>query len=247
VAVSLQLRPLLDVQTLDLRLTELRSRQAKIPEQIAAAERQVEERVNVLQEVSAAAEVLTKDRRNWERDLETQETQISKMRNRLMELKTNKEYQAHLFEIEMANKKKGEVEDQVLTIMERLDAKQKEMQEAKQKLAEAEQVFANEKTTLEVAAKALADEIQEVDSKFIQARGAVDPRLYERYQKIRVMRKGVAIATIKNGSCSGCRLHLPPQLVAEVKRSDEVMVCSHCHRLLYWEGDVASLPLEVSP
>jgi len=36
----------------------------------------------------------------------------------------------------------------------------------------------------------------------------------------------------------GCRLQIPPQLVAEVKRSQDLHTCPYCHRLLYWDGDV---------
>ena len=37
------------------------------------------------------------------------------------------------------------------------------------------------------------------------------------------MRKGFAVAEVKDGSCGGCRLQLPPQLVAEVRRGDELL------------------------
>jgi hypothetical protein len=37
--------------------------------------------------------------------------------------------------------------------------------------------------------------------------------------------------------CAGCRLQIPPQLVAEVKRSQDLHTCPYCHRMLYWDGD----------
>jgi hypothetical protein len=44
--------------------------------------------------------------------------------------------------------------------------------------------------------------------------------------------------------CAGCRLQIPPQLVAEVKRSQDLHTCPYCHRMLYWDGDV---PAEQKP
>jgi hypothetical protein len=37
--------------------------------------------------------------------------------------------------------------------------------------------------------------------------------------------------------CSGCRLQIPPQLIAEVKRSQDLHTCPYCHRMLYWDGE----------
>jgi hypothetical protein len=41
------------------------------------------------------------------------------------------------------------------------------------------------------------------------------------------------VAEVRDGACGGCQLQLPPQLVAEVRRGDELMDCSYCHRILF--------------
>jgi hypothetical protein len=38
--------------------------------------------------------------------------------------------------------------------------------------------------------------------------------------------------------CAGCRLQIPPQLIAQVRRSDDLHVCPYCRRMLYWEGEI---------
>ena len=48
------------------------------------------------------------------------------MKSRLSELKSNKEYQAHLFEIEVANKKKGSIEEKILLCMEKIEQLQRD-------------------------------------------------------------------------------------------------------------------------
>src|SRR6266487_2495409 len=66
------------------------------------------------QQTSASVEIFIKERRSHEQDLEAHEAHTEKMKSRLSELKSNKEYQAHLFEIEVANKKKGDIEEKIL-------------------------------------------------------------------------------------------------------------------------------------
>jgi len=68
----------------------------------------------------------------------------------------------------------------------------------------------------------------------------VERGLLERYTKLKSSRKDQALAAIKGGMCSGCRLQIPPQLIAEVKRSQDLHTCPYCHRMLYWEGEPAT-------
>ena len=49
---------------------------------------------------SAAVETVQKERRSHEKDLDAHEDRIGKMKDRASQLKTNQEYQAHLFEVE---------------------------------------------------------------------------------------------------------------------------------------------------
>lgn len=235
-----QLAPLIELQTLDLRIAEIREQQRKTPELIEAAEVPLREATNLLKEATATVEQLMKERRDRERDLEAHEAQVDKLKAGLTELKTNKEYQARLFEIEMANKRKGEIEEQILLLMERIEAKQQEIKQAKARATEAERLFTQEKQRLEATTADLLSEMSQLELKQREATAKLDKRLLDRYGKLKATRKDLALAPVRNGICSGCRLQLPPQLVAEVKRSDELQTCSYCQRILYWEGEPVS-------
>ncbi|MBM4132246.1 MAG: hypothetical protein FJ245_00620 [Nitrospira sp.] len=233
-----QLQPLIDLQALDLRMAEIKEQQRKSPELIQAAEAPLKDALNLQQEAKATLEALTKERKDRERDLDAHESQTEKMKTRLSELKTNKEYQAHLFEIEMANKKKGEIEEQILVLMEKIEAKQKDVKDIQIKAAEAERVFAKEQQRLHSLAAELGAELAQLEQRQTAVAAAVDKTLMERYRKLKAMRKDLALVPVRDGICSGCRLQLPPQLIAEVKRKEDLLACSYCHRILYWEGEV---------
>jgi predicted nucleic acid-binding Zn-ribbon protein len=192
-------------------------------------------------------EAATKERRSLEKDLEAHDSQTEKMRTRLSELKTNKEYQAHLFEIEMANKKKGEIEERVLVYMEKIEQHQKGIAEAQAKKAEVGKQFADEKARLDAQQVALTAELSELEQKHKEIAVGVDKALLARYTKLKASRKDQALAPVRNGICFGCKLQISPQLVAQVKRSDALLSCSFCNRLLYWEGEpVTEAPVATS-
>ena len=230
-----QLHYLIEIQKLDLRIIEIQDQRIKIPDQIKAAQApalQISQRLKSFQDL---CDVLTKERRSSEQELAVQEEHIHKIRGRLTELKTNKEYQAHLFEIELARKKKDVLEEGVLSALERIEQNDKETKELEQLLADAEQLFQREKEQLEAQVNVLTQELSDLERQHQELAQLMDAKLLSRYSKLKSARKGYAVAQVRNGTCSGCRLQIPPQLVAEVKRGDELLNCSYCHRILYWE------------
>ncbi|MDH3505357.1 MAG: C4-type zinc ribbon domain-containing protein [Nitrospirota bacterium] len=231
--MNLQLQYLINLQKFDLRIFQIQDQLRKAPELLKSAELPLQDILAKLQVLKNSGESLVKQRRSSERELATQEEQLQKIRNRLSELKTNKEYQAHLFEIELARKKKDSIEENVLEMMERVEQNEQAVKELEEQTSEARKVFDVEKARLETHYANLANELADLDRQQTTLAELVDKPLLIRYNRLKTMRKGYAVAQLREGACGGCQLQLPPQLVAEVKRGDELMDCSYCHRILY--------------
>jgi predicted nucleic acid-binding Zn-ribbon protein len=187
-----------------------------------------------------AYDLAVHDRKSREQDLAVQEQAISKLNDRAAkgEIKTNKEYQAHRFEVELAKKKKGEVEDELLLLMDLVDTKKKELSRAEEALKTSEQRFKTEKADLEGSVGALEEELAEITNRRKEIAADVEPSLLRTYDKLRMTRKGRALAGVtKEGSCMACRLQIEPQIVSDVKRAVTINACSYCQRILYWIGE----------
>ena len=214
-----KLTPLVELQKLDLRIMEVNELRRKIPDRLHAAEAPLREVAQTLNETTTALEALVKERRAHEKDLEAHEAQTEKMKSRLSELKTNKEYQAHLFEIELSNKKRGDFEEKILLCMEKIDQLQATAKAAQEKMKAVQSVFAGEKQALDEQARTLAAELAQLETQHRDAEARVEKGLLARYNQIKASRKDHALAAVRDGMCTGCRLQIPPQLIAQVKRS----------------------------
>jgi len=237
--LSYNLSPLIALQKLDLRIMEINNQRRKIPERLQTVETPLREATQLLQETNAALEIVVKERRSHEKDLEAHEAHTEKMKSRLSELKSNKEYQAHLFEIEVANKKKGDFEEKILLCMEKIEQLQQVAKEAQEKLTVVEKVFTQEKKVSDEVEKKLSTELADLEGQQQAHSAHVEKGLLSRYNAIKAVRKDQALAEVKNGTCSGCRLQLAPQLISEVKRSQDLQTCPYCRRMLYWEGQIS--------
>ena len=228
-----QLQLLIELQKFDLRIFQIQDAQRKIPELLKAVESPLQEILTRLQTLKNTGESLVKQQRSAERELATQEDLLHKVRSRLSELKTNKEYQAHLFEIEQARKKKDSIEENVLETMARVEENQQAVKELEEQAQEAQNVFNAEKARVESQIAELASELSDLEGQQKIVAETVEKPLLDRYNGLKRRRKGFAVAEVRDGACGGCRLQLPPQLVAEVRRGDELLDCSYCHRILY--------------
>lgn len=235
--MNLKLTPLVELQKVDLRILEITELRRKIPDRLYAAEAPLRAAAQVVKDTAAAMEALVKERRSYEKDLEAHEAQTDKMRSRLSELKTNKEYQAHLFEIELANKKRGDFEEKILICMEKIDELQRTAKEAQERAKALEEAFIRAKQAIEEEERALAAELAQLEAQHREAASRVDKGLLDRYTQIKAARRDQALAAVRNGICQGCRLQIPPQLIAQVKRSDDLHLCPYCRRILYWDGE----------
>ena len=243
-ALNQNLSPLIELQKIDLRIAEIKDRRRKIPERLQSVEAPLREAQQLHQQTSSSVEIFIKERRSHEHDLEAHEAHTEKMKSRLSELKSNKEYQAHLFEIEVANKKKGDIEEKILLCMEKVEQLQRTAKEAQEKLNATEKAFAQEKQAIDELEHTLSRELADLEAQQQARSSHVEKGLLSRYHKIKAARKDQPLAEIKEGICSGCRLQLPPQLISEVKRSEDLHTCPYCRRMLYWDGQI---PAETTP
>ena len=228
-----QLAILIQLQDLDGRLDAIAEKRRQFPLVVEAAGKPVEEAQAALAETQGELDALNHDRRAKEQDLQEREARIDKLRARAGDLKSNKEYQAHLFEIELAQQEKGTVEERLLELMDRTEAIQKAVREQEEQLAVRRRTFDAERVRLQAEQQAMEAEVERVSAESKALTDRLAPGHRQTYEYLRTTRKGLAVAALKNGTCQGCRLSLQPQLVADIRKNEKILTCTYCHRILF--------------
>lgn len=228
-----QLALLVQLQELDLQLNQQKGEQKNLPEKLKISEQPLIGARAAVAEAKTILEALGKERKEKEQALQAAEEKIVKLKGRLTELKTNKEYQAHLQEIESANADKGKTEELLLMVMEKGDLLKKEVASKEAALAAEEKVFSREKSEMDERLTQLGESARKLESEWAALSQQVDKKLLEEYKRLAAGRKGMAVAPLNGNICSGCHFSLPPQLIAEVKKGEKIHNCTYCHRILY--------------
>jgi predicted nucleic acid-binding Zn-ribbon protein len=240
--VNEQLALLIRLQELDSHIDALAEQRRQAPLLEEAAAKPVQEAEAELAKIKAAFETLTRDRRDKEQDLKEREDRIEKLKGRSGDLKSNKEYQAHLFEIELAQQEKGTMEERLLEMMDRIDALQKTVKSQEDVVAARKREFEKERARLEGEQGATQVEADRLAVDSASLTGQLAPATRQTYERLESTRKGLAVVAVKNGACQGCRLALPPQQIADLRKNEKLLTCTYCHRILFWPVSDPAIP-----
>jgi predicted nucleic acid-binding Zn-ribbon protein len=232
--VNEQLALLIRLQELDSQIDALAEQRRQAPLLVEAAGKPVQEAEAELAKIKAAFDTLTRERRDKEQELKEREDRIEKLKTRSGDIKSNKEYQAHLFEIELAQQEKGTVEERLIEMMDRIEAVQKAAKSQDDAVAACKREFDKEHARLEGEQRAAQAEGERVTAEAKSLAEQLTPANRQAYERLKSTRKGLAVVAVKNGACQGCRLALPPQLIADLRKNEKLLTCTYCHRMLFW-------------
>jgi predicted nucleic acid-binding Zn-ribbon protein len=221
------------LQELDNRLAELSKEIASLPKHITEIEKKLESHQRKLEADRAALTANQKDRKKLEGDIQIQEQKISKLKDQMLQAKTNEQYQAFQHEIGFCETEIRRAEDRILDLMGESEGLEKNLKAA-------EIALKAEKTQVDVE-KQQARERTEIDQKAVKELevtkksivASMTPSVYKNYERIR-SRRGAAVAEVVDGRCSVCHISVRPQYLQDLKRGEQVLVCESCQRILYY-------------
>jgi uncharacterized protein len=208
---------------------------ASHPERIAAADARLAEASQVVDAAKERLKDSQEVRRSLEKDAAVYQGRLTKFKDQLSAVKTNREYQAMQHEIATAQQELGAAEEKVLERMLEGDALAAEIKQA-------ETVLAARRKEVEAEKKALAAELAATGQALSEATAAraslvagLPKPLLALFEQVSKARRGIAIATAtRDGLCSVCHVRLRPQVFQLVRQNDSIIQCDTCQRILYY-------------
>lgn len=232
-----QLKLLWELQKIDLELKGIKEEKDRYPREIKKLDEKQKIEKERIQKEREKVESLEKTRRQKEGHLNTEQEKIKRAEGRMSEVKTNKEYQALLSEIDAIKEANSRIEEEILQVMDEIDELKKDLSKREKEMGstlekiEGERKKLQEKTAQGEKAWSERGERRELLSKQIES------KLVKLYSTLKEKRQGVGVVSVKNETCQGCFLNVPPQMFIEVQKNNALVRCPHCNRILYWDGD----------
>ncbi len=232
-----QISSLIKLQTIDSEIYALNTEKESTPGQIKALDAAFEEKKQALDALNKKILDLQKQKKDKELGLASKEEAAKKLQSQLYQLKTNKEYQAMLQQINDAKADASVSEDRILELMDQLDNARAEIDKEKQLLQQEEKLLNEKKNKIQERMKDVDDRMSQLQAQQKQIIPEIDSKILPQYQRILKNRDGLAIVRVKDNSCGGCNMHVPPQVINLIKMYERIITCEVCNRMLYIDDE----------
>ena len=233
-----QLKRLIALQEVDAKIFSITRMIDSFPAKIAEIELPFKESQAAFDLIKQQLESLERKKRDKESALDDLNDKVKKLKSRTAEIKTNKEYQALLSEIESVEKDRSSLEDDILVIMEEMDSalKQTKIEEAKYKMNKEKidllkKNIEQEKIEAEKEVKGLSETRSEIA-------GTIEKEIYNQYRNLIDIHAVHVVVEAKEEICQGCNMNIPPQLFVELKKNEDIVHCPQCRRILFFKNTI---------
>ncbi|AXH10510.1 hypothetical protein CP960_12530 [Malaciobacter halophilus] len=167
-------------------------------------------------------------------ELKTKLDDISKKHN---EIQNEKELKALQLEEEITKEQIAFANEEIERLDEITEEKESQLKEYQEKLAQEEESIKD----VQVAVDNQIEEINKQRNVIYQERSELlekfDNKILTFYEKIKRWAKDTAVVPVKKQACYGCYMKINDKTYAEVIKSEEIINCPHCGRILYKEDE----------
>ena len=236
-----ELEQLIALQNTDTKIRRLQADIEAIPQRRAQIEKEFDQRAFEIRALETARDEARHERARLEAELEETRHKAERAERNMMSSKKQDEYQAAIREADSARKHISQLETQILEKMETIDQSESQLKERE---PEVEKLRAEMQERIKQFEEQTLTQTEELAASRTERERLVNTlpkQMSALYNRISArIRDGIAVAEARNGSCTACFITLRPQVMAQVRKGDEVVICDNCNRILYYAPTEAS-------
>ncbi|MGA9109843.1 MAG: zinc ribbon domain-containing protein [Smithella sp.] len=226
---------LIKLQDCDSQLVKLSAKKKILPENIEKLDKEFNLFKEGIEKNKIKYDELKSRHTENENKIKKGNEGIVKTKERMLEVKNNKEYQAMLKEIEIAESSRSEIETQIISLLDELDKLSVLVKKDEEILKQSRSKYEQEKKAMEDDLNAVDTDVANWEQKRIDLQRDVPDELLVRYERIKKRNKGVGVTSVWKAVCNGCHMNIPPQLYNELQKSDDLLSCPNCNRIMYFQ------------
>jgi len=230
------LERMIKLQEIDIRLIEIRELMGDLPVTVEDQEVKISDLGTENTEKQTRVEEIEKEIRHRNSEIEDFTSKLTKYKDQLYLVTSNKEYDALSAEIDHMKATIKESEDILLTIEEEKIDLNEAVKLNSSKIEEVSESLKINRNDLEDAISETIHEQQALESNRKVIFKEIETGYTDTYERVRHAREGIGMASIINRACGSCFSQLPPQTVVEIKSNDKILSCPSCAVFLYWDG-----------
>lgn len=231
-----QITALVKLQRIEIEIRGIKAKLSTVDHRIEMLDNQLLDFKQTLEDQESLIHELNQKYRTYESDVKMHLDRIRKSEAKLSVVKTNKEYQSSLKEIDDLKDMSSKKEDDMIEFLDRIEEAENVL---KAKMAEFSKLEVQIKTEKEIIQKDAQEGRQRLgnlgaDRETVS--GGIDAKMLATFNRIKANQTNkIGIVAVKDAVCQGCHMNIPPQMYNELQRGDSLKRCPICERIIYWK------------
>ncbi|MBI45481.1 MAG: hypothetical protein CMG66_04865 [Candidatus Marinimicrobia bacterium] len=229
----------INLHKVEKKLIDINNKRGELPAKIASINEQIESLSKQKEESETRLAEIEKRKVLLNGTLSDIEKKVNSLNDQMYKVKSNKEYEALLSEIDHLNNENnnhfeelGTFEDEIGSInsnltenAEKLESENNKLSANQEKLNEANLLIESEEKELKKEKKSLTGLLSN------------DRSIESAYNDKKDEYEGLAFASINRNCCNNCYSSLPPQLIIDIESQKKLVSCPSCSIFLYIEDE----------
>jgi predicted nucleic acid-binding Zn-ribbon protein len=230
-----QIELLIQLQQVDLSLRENTQAVSAGQHRVADLDEVHRAKTTATEQARSVASTLATRQRDLEGRLAVCESKMKDRRMRVTRIRNDKELGLAKREVDLLKEEITGIETELQQVYEQSEAATTTLAALEAELVSIATERATEATALAETTARLAADIERDRARRQSLIDRVDTEVRRRYEMTLSRRGGVAVVAVRDGTCQGCRMRVPPQLYNQIQRNDQVILCPSCQRMLHWQ------------
>jgi len=222
---------LASLNEIDLKLGTIRKDLERLPKTLTEKELVVKNMRITADRLKADIVKLKVEADSIELDVKAGEDALKRYATQMNAIRTNKELEAIRRQMETQRIWNRDNENKALELMEKIDARQKELDKQNAAMADTEKEIVSETERISKDVTELRAQMDTLNGQREGLAKAVPEKELAIYNRV-VSSRGQAISKVERGICSACFMKIPPQIHNLALLGKEVVTCPSCGRIL---------------
>ncbi|RDU63624.1 zinc ribbon domain-containing protein [Helicobacter ganmani] len=233
------LSQLIEIANLDKEIDSFEPRIKEAKKELNCIEEEEESLKHEVEELESASRDISLSIAKNENHLEDLSLKLEEIANKAKLIKTEKESKALSLEEELAKEQITFANEEIARLNTLIESKKDSIDTLKEKI-----------NTLQIHQKEIAQKVEaeveqvkeEQKKVFTQKEllvSKMDQKIISFYEKIRKWAKNTSVVPITRQACGGCFIRINDKIYSDVIRSDDIITCPHCGRILYFQEENA--------
>lgn len=233
-----QIVSLVNLQQIEIETSSVKTKISNVDQRLEKLDDRLHDFKQVIEKQESVINELNQKYRDYETDVRMNLDAIKKSEAKLSSVKTNKEYQAFLKEIDDIKEKNSKLEDDMIDFLDRIEAAENTLNTKMAEYSELQTRLNVEKETIQKETEEGKRQLEDLDAQLKTVAAGIDGALLATYNKVKALQNNaIGIVAVIDAVCQGCNMNIPPQMYNELQRGDSLKKCPICDRIIYWKDE----------